>query len=66
MLSSTVENNMNVAFGVGLRDENTGPKETSLVDDLSRKQAFKKFSYRGLDISKLLGLTMDELAYNIF
>ncbi len=34
----------------------------SLMDDLSKKQAFKKFSYRGEDITKLIGMSMDDLA----
>ncbi len=34
----------------------------NVMDDLSKKQAFKKFSYRGEDIGKLLSLNMDELA----
>ena len=40
--------------------ESTG--EGNIMDDLSKKQAFKKFSYRGEDITKLLGLNMDDLA----
>ena len=32
------------------------------MDDLSKKQAFKKFSFRGEDINKLIGLNMDDLA----
>ena len=39
------------------------PKGTpTCMDDLSKKQAFKKFSYRGKDINALLGLSMPELA----
>lgn len=34
----------------------------NIMDDLTKKQAFKKFSYRGEDINKLLSLNMDELA----
>lgn len=34
----------------------------NVMDDLTKKQAFKKFSYRGEDINKLLSLNMDELA----
>jgi len=34
----------------------------NIMDDLSKKQAFKKFSYRGEDITKLLGMNMDDLA----
>ena len=34
----------------------------NIMDDLTKKQAFKKFSYRGEDITKLLSLNMDELA----
>ena len=35
----------------------------NVMDDLTKKQAFKKFSYRGEDINKLLSLNIDELAY---
>jgi hypothetical protein len=41
------------------KGESTGP---NIMDDLSKKQAFKKFSFRGEDINKLLTLNMDELA----
>lgn len=34
-------------------------------DDLSKKQAYKKFAYRGLDITKLISLTPDEIAQNL-
>jgi hypothetical protein len=34
----------------------------NIMDDLSKKQAYKKFSYRGEDITKLLGLNIDDLA----
>jgi hypothetical protein len=34
----------------------------NIMDDLSKKQAFKKFSYRGEDITKLLGMDIDTLA----
>ena len=34
----------------------------NIMDDLTKKQAFKKFSYRGEDIGKLVGLNMDELS----
>jgi hypothetical protein len=41
----------------------TAPAEgTNVMDDLSKKQAFKKFSYRGEDINKLLTLNVDEIA----
>lgn len=35
------------------------------MDDLSKKQAYKKFAYRGLDITKLISLTPDEVAQNL-
>jgi len=38
----------------------------NIMDDLTKKQAFKKFSYRGEDITKLLAMNMDDLAYDIF
>jgi hypothetical protein len=51
----------------GAKKEETKPTATAgtgnVMDDLSKKQAFKKFSYRGDDINKLLSLNMDELAY---
>jgi hypothetical protein len=34
-----------------------------LMDDLKNKQAFKKFSFRGEDITAILGKPTDELAY---
>ena len=40
----------------------TGTGEGNIMDDLSKKQAFKKFSYRGEDITKLLSLDIDSLA----
>jgi hypothetical protein len=52
----------------GAKKEETAPKTTApagtgnVMDDLTKKQAFKKFSYRGEDINKLLSLNMDELA----
>lgn len=42
------------------KKEGTG--EGNIMDDLSKKQAFKKFSYRGEDITKLLSLDIDSLA----
>ena len=35
------------------------------MDDLSKKQAYKKFSYRGLDITKLISLTPDEVSQHL-
>ena len=37
----------------------------NVMDDLSKKQAYKKFAYRGLDITKLISLTPDEVAQNL-
>lgn len=37
-------------------------KEEGVMGDLSKKQAFKKFSYRGLDIGKLVSMNMDEIS----
>lgn len=34
----------------------------NIMADLSKKQAFKKFSFRGLDITALLNLNIDEVA----
>jgi hypothetical protein len=36
--------------------------EGSLMDDLTKKQAFKKFSYRGEDLTKLLNMNIDDLS----
>ncbi len=40
----------------------TGEGEGNIMDDLTKKQAYKKFSYRGEDINKLLAMNMDDLA----
>ena len=41
------------------------PKGTpNVMEDLNKRQAFKKFSYRGYDINKLLAMNMDEVAKN--
>ena len=40
----------------------TGEGEGNIMDDLTKKQAYKKFSYRGEDINKLLSMNMDDLA----
>ena len=37
----------------------------NVMDDLSKKQAYKKIAYRGLDITKLISLTPDEVAQNL-
>ena len=37
----------------------------NLMDDLSKKQAFKKFSWRGKDINQLLAMKIPEFAYII-
>jgi len=34
-----------------------------LMDDLKNKQAFKKFAFRGEDITAILAKPTDELAY---
>ena len=34
----------------------------NVMDDLSKKQVFKKFNYRGKDIGKLLDMNMDEFS----
>ena len=34
----------------------------NVMDDLSKKQVFKKFNYRGKDIGKLLEMNMDEFS----
>ncbi len=37
----------------------------NIMEDLSKKQVFKKFSYRGLDIGKLLNMNMDEISQQL-
>ena len=37
----------------------------NVMDELSRKQVFKKFTYRGKDIGKLLAMNMDGLAHEL-
>jgi len=34
----------------------------NIMSDLTKKQAFKKFQYRGMDITSLMGLKIDELS----
>jgi hypothetical protein len=40
----------------------TGGEPANIMDDLTKKQAFKKFSYRGEDITKMLAFNIDDLA----
>jgi len=37
----------------------------NIMTDLSKKQVFKKFSYRGHDIGTLMNMNMDELSKNL-
>ena len=37
----------------------------NVMDDLSKKQVFKKYNYRGHDIGKLLSMNMDELSQQL-
>ena len=54
---------MSSKAGVKKPEETVAPQQGgSIMDDLTKKQAFKKFSYRGEDINKLLSLNMDDLA----
>lgn len=46
----------------GKKEETTPMATGAIMEDLTKKQAFKKFSYRGLDINAMLGLNMDKLA----
>lgn len=34
----------------------------NIMEDISKKQAFKKFSYRGKDIGSLINMTMDQMS----
>jgi hypothetical protein len=40
----------------------TAPAEGNIMDDLTKKQAFKKFSYRGEDLTKLINMNIDDLS----
>jgi len=40
----------------------TAPAEGALIDDLSKKQAYKKFAYRGEDLTKLVNMNIDDLS----
>ncbi len=40
----------------------TTGEAANIMDDLTKKQAFKKFSYRGEDITKMLAFNIDDLA----
>jgi hypothetical protein len=40
----------------------TASSENALADDLTKKQAYKKFSYRGEDLTKLINMNIDDLA----
>ena len=37
----------------------------NVMDDLSKKQVFKKYSYRGNDLGKLLDMNMDEMSQQL-
>ncbi len=37
----------------------------NIMEDLTKKQSFKKFSWRGKDINQLLAMKMPEFAYKI-
>ena len=37
----------------------------NIMDDLGKKQIFKKFSYRGNDLKKLIDMTMDEMSQQL-
>ena len=40
----------------------TAPATGNIMDDLSKKIAFKKFSWKGKDINQLLSMKMPEFA----
>ena len=54
----------------GGKKEETKPQATkattalaeSNMEDLTKKQAYKKFSYRGEDLTKLINMNIDDLA----
>ena len=37
----------------------------NIMDDLGKKQIFKKFSYRGHDLKKLIDMNMDEMSQQL-
>ena len=37
----------------------------NIMDDLGKKQIFKKFSYRGNDLNKLIAMNMDEMSQQL-
>ena len=37
----------------------------NIMDDLGKKQIFKKFSYRGNDLNKLIAMNMDEISQQL-
>ena len=37
----------------------------NIMDDLGKKQIFKKFSYRGNDLKKLIDMNMDEMSQQL-
>jgi hypothetical protein len=42
--------------------ETAVPASANIMDDLSKKQSFKKFSWKGKDINQLLAMKMPEFA----
>ena len=46
----------------GEKKEAKPQTSSNVMDELSKKQIFKKFSYRGNDLGKLLSLNIDEIS----
>ena len=45
-----------------VEEKKEGSGAAAMMDDLKNKQAFKKFSFRGEDITGILAKPIDELA----
>lgn len=43
------------------KNEGEAVQTVNIMDDLNKKQAFKKFSWRGKDINQLLAMKIPEL-----
>jgi hypothetical protein len=40
----------------------TATGEVGLIEDITKKQAYKKFAYRGEDLTKLINTNIDDLS----
>jgi small subunit ribosomal protein S15e len=46
----------------GEKKESKPQTQSNIMDELSKKQIFKKFSYRGKDLGTLINLSIDEIS----